>query len=506
MKRLLELLFLLLVLGACGDDETSGGKKPAPKPSGKYTGVNAWMFPLMKQNYLWNEPLADMKPDYNADYDLFFASLLNAVAAQKDDRGRPLNYDDGHWKNNQREYYYSYVKGPKEKTRSAGDEVTETGLWRLQPLKISTKGVGLVIEVVTPGTPADKAGLKRGMLITHVEGVEVTETNFRTLLEKCYYGPKVRVLPNSVVWGADGTFQGLAPLDEVTLSAETFTDPALYRTAVVEVGGKRVGYLLYMGFETDYDEDLIQAFKTFRENRIDELVVDLRYNGGGAVRSSTLLATLIVGEEFRGQTYCRMVYNARRTARGETGIYCIGDSRVPDGDGVYTPISDALAPALGLRRIYVICSENTASASELLINGLRGFDLEVRLVGTQTNGKNVGMEGYVDHKVDGKEYTFMPITFYSENAKGFRDYSDGFQPDVEFDDHEEGNYVLPGDFATLDDACFYLILRWITTEQKPAIKSELSRAGATFPHVVQPLAGGIERPNRHAQGSLVFKE
>ena len=500
MKRLLELLFVLLALGACSDDDTSDNKKPTSKPSGKYTAVNAWMISEMKQNYLWNEPLADMKFDYSLDYEKFLTSMLDGVAARKDDKGRALNYDDGHWTDGKRDYYYSYVDGPEIKTRSAGDEVTETGLWKLQATQFSSGMIGIFIEVVTPGSSADKAGLKRGMLITKVDGQSVTEANFRSMLEKCYYGPSVRVLPNRIAWSDTGAMQ-LEPMAETTLTAETFTDPAVYRGEVVEVGRKRVGYLLYMGFEADFDTDLVEAFKLFRDSNIEELVVDLRYNGGGSVRSSTLLATLIIGEEFRGQTYCRMLYNAQRTAKGETGVYRIGDSQVPDGKFVYQPIADAVGQAVNLKRIYVICSENTASASELLVNGLRGFDLDVRLVGMRTNGKNVGMEGYVDHKVDGEEYTFMPITFYSENAKGFRDYSDGFVPDVEFDDSK----YVPGDFATEDDAYFYIVSLWIQTGQKPVLNTENSRAG-TPARAVQPLSDGIVRPKRHAQGSLVFRE
>lgn len=501
MKRLLELLFVLLVLGACSDDDTSDNKKPTPKPSGKYTAVNAWMVSEMKQNYLWNEPLADMKFDYSLDYEKFLTSMLDGVAARKDDKGRALNYDDGHWTNGKRDYYYSYVDGPKTTTRSTGDEVTETGLWKITPVQISEERIIIAIEVVTPDTPAARAGLRRGMVITHVDGQELTLANYESLYMKCYYGPSVRVLPNRLSTNEAGALV-LKQLDEITLVAETFTDPALYRTEVVEVGGKQVGYLLYMGFESDYDTDLIEAFKFFRDSNIEELVVDLRYNGGGEVRSSTLLATLIIGEEFRGQTYCRMIYNAQRTAKGESGVYRIGDSRVPDDKFVYQPIADAVNQALGLKRIYVICSGNTASASELLVNGLRGFDLDVRLVGTRTNGKNVGMEGYVDHKVDGQEYTFMPITFYSENAKGFRDYSDGFEPQVTVAD-PEGYYLFPGDFATQQDDCFRMISQWIETGVQPVFRVDVSRAGTP---AIRPLAVDFVRPNRHAQGSLVFRE
>jgi len=131
---------------------------------------------------------------------------------------------------------------------------------------------------------------------------------------------------------------------------------------------------------------------------------------------------------------------------------------------------------------------------------LCGFDLEVRLVGTRTNGKNVGMEGFVDYDVAGEKYTFMPITFYSENAKGFRDYSDGFVPDVTYDDSN----FYPGDFATQDDAYFSIVSRWIESGNKPEIKS--GRAATTRSLCIETLPDDIVKPRRHSEGSLVFRE
>ena len=277
MKRLLGTLLALLVLGACGDDKTSddGGGKIPSKPAGKYATVNKWMYSYMLQNYLWPDPLTTMKTDYSLDYEKFLQSVLDGVAEHKDARGRALNYDDGHWTDGRREYYYSYVKGPEIKSR-AGDEVTETGLWKLQPVWISSEQMVFVVEVVTPDSPASRAGLRRGDFISEVDGQTITGANAETLLKKCYYGISVRMLPKRIVSGEVTT------LDEVTLSAETFVDPAIYRSTVVPVGGKRVGYLLYMGFESEADRELAEVFRTFRDNNVDELVVDLRYNGARA--------------------------------------------------------------------------------------------------------------------------------------------------------------------------------------------------------------------------------
>lgn len=468
---------------------------------GDYSEVNEWMFGDMKERYLWNEPLADFEPDYGVGYQDFLESMLNFVAARKDGDGLPLNYDDGHWSNGNLDYYYSYVLGPEEAeeqsfaTRSIGDEITETGIWRLG---VPHTADGLVVYGVAPGTSAARAGLQRGMFITEVDGRKVTMLNYAELINRLYYGTSVRVLPNRVLTiDESGHFTEVEPLPEVTISAEKFVDPAIYKSEMKTIGNKKVAYLLYMGFDSLQDETLIETFESFRG--AEELILDLRYNGGGSVRSSTLLATLIAGEAYKDEVFCRMTYNAQRMAREESGVYLIGSNIVPDGSGIYQPIASALSASLGLQRIYVIGTESTASASELIINGLRGMGIKVRLIGTRTNGKNVGMEGYVGHIVGEESYTFMPITFYSENCQGFRDYSDGFVPDVELDDTN----IYPADFATEEDSYYSLAAFWIENDRMPVISHSSRSAVGTRSILLRP--DPVARPAR-CGGSIVFRE
>ena len=160
--------------------------------------------------------------------------------------------------------------------------------------------------------------------------------------------------------------------------------------------------------------------------------------------SSTVLGTLIAGEAYKGQLYAHMTFNEDRTEAGESGDYKIGVKET--FESVYEPIERALQHALGLKKIYVLVSETTASASEMVINGLRGLDIEVNLIGMPTNGKNVGMEGVV-RSFHNYDFLLFPVSFYIENAKGFRDYSDGFTPDVQIDD----SAIYPGEFGTMMD-------------------------------------------------------
>uniref|UniRef100_UPI003FEFB8B8 S41 family peptidase n=1 Tax=Alistipes putredinis TaxID=28117 RepID=UPI003FEFB8B8 len=315
------------------------------------------------------------------------------------------------------------------------------------------------------------------------------------------YDGAVDVTVNSVTWTDNGTTPVLTPKGNVQLGSATFTSPAIYMDKVVEIeeSDKKAGYLLYMGFDVDYDEELIAAFDRFRAQNVTDLILDLRYNNGGDVLSSTVLGTLIAGEAYKGQLYAHMTFNEDRTEAGESGDYKIGVKET--FESVYEPIERALQHALGLKKIYVLVSETTASASEMVINGLRGLDIEVNLIGMPTNGKNVGMEGVV-RSFHNYDFLLFPVSFYIENAKGFRDYSDGFTPDVQIDD----SAIYPGEFGTMMDQLGYLALQWIKTDNKPQLPSAMHTRGScrsmrSFGDLwenrpVQPVGGAVMQPVR----------
>lgn len=180
--------------------------------------------------------------------------------------------------------------------------------------------------------------------------------------------------------------------------------------------------------------------------------------------------------------------DAGRQAAGESGkVFRIGNADF--GRGNYDKIASALDVSLGLPRIDLLCSKATASAGELLINGLRGLDLEVRLIGVRTNGKNVGMESS-SRILDGYEYDFSPITFYAENARGSSDYGEGFTPDLEA---PENNFEL-ADRGSPDDGLTALALEWIDSGQKPDVKTRAAAA---------PRLHALPIPDRRLQGSIV---
>ena len=432
---------------------------------GEFSQINQVVYDYMLANYLWNEPISELKLNGTANYQTFFKSILDGV-----DSYDHLNHDDGHWENGVRDDYYSYItRSASGRSRAFGETETGSGILYCSAgfLDNTKTSVALIPMIVSPASSAYKAGIRRGSLISSVGGTKITESNVNTLYSSLLKG-NCTVETVELVYNEQGQATGLTSPTSVTIGSSTYEDPAIYASKVFTTNsGKKVAYLCYMYFDKDYDTQLLDIFNQFKQHGVDELILDLRYNGGGHVISSTVLATLIAGNNYKDQVYNHVTYNASRTAKGQEDFYRIGNKSVPEEFKVYNPIEQALSYSIGLKTIYVLTTVDTASSSELIINGLRGLDIDVRLIGMTTNGKNVGMESRTTAPIDGYTYTITPITFYSQNAKDFRDYSNGFTPDVEVDE-----FKFPtGDWGTTDDPLFYFAMRWIESGTKPVVST-----------------------------------
>ena len=428
------------------------------KGDGRYREINEWVYEKMSSNYLWTEPVRNIALDYSIGYQAFLKSILDGVSKQDD-----INHDDGAYKQDYRTEYYTQIVSNAPETKAVGQQSRGNGFYLLRPVNLGT-AIGVLVDTVIPGGPADRLGIKRGDFITEVNGVSITMDNYRSVTGKIYTDA-ISIKTNSVDWeGAQLDQAVLTPIGTYELIPDYYTEPAIYKAETIELSnGKKVGYLLYMGFHADYDEQLIAAFDKFKADGIDDLVLDLRYNNGGEILSSTVMATMIAGPAHQGKTLAKLTFNEERTAAGESASYRIGVKETieyPDG---YLPIEEALQHSIDLERVFVIATNITASASEIIINGLRGLDIEVNLIGTRTSGKNVGMEGF-SKKYRNYDFLFYPVSFYIENAKGFRDYPEGFEPDIYLDD---SNYYPGGDFGTMGDYLCNAAFGWIRTGQKP---------------------------------------
>lgn len=454
---------------------------------GRYREINKWIYEKMASTYLWNEPIPTLPLDYSIGYQDFLTSILDGVAECND-----INHEDGAYKNGHRSEFYTQIISSAPDTKVVGQTAAGNGFYRLRPVNLGT-AVGILVDTVIPDGPAEKSGITRGHFITEVNGVEITTNNYKNVLSRIYTD-RLSVLINTVTWeGANRDIAVVAPVRTIELIPEEYIDPAIYKSDVIQLdNGKKIGYLLYMGFHSAFDRQLIEVFDYFKTEAIDDLVLDLRYNNGGEILSSTVMATLIAGQQHKGQTLARLTFNAERTAAGESAEYKIGTIETleyPDG---YLPIEEALDHALNLNRVFVIGTEYTASASEIIINGLRGLDIEVNLIGRRTSGKNVGMEGF-SKRYRNYDFLLYPVSFHIENAKGFRDYADGFEPDFALDD---SSFYPGGDFGTDGDYLCNVAFGWIKTGSKPSKVRNRTMTKLSFPESSIPV--------RHPGGNLVI--
>ncbi|NML47310.1 hypothetical protein HHL11_26415 [Ramlibacter sp. G-1-2-2] len=263
------------------------------------------------------------------------------------------------------------------------------------------------------------------------------------------------VLPTSAV--AAALSQNLLParataVDSTALSLSTAVPQA---NVITSPGtGRKVGYIQFNDFSIGAQDELITDFRNMQSAGVQDLVLDLRFNSGGYLYIAQSTASMVTGAGNVGKTFEQLTYNDKRGA--ETAA-----SRLPFINTVTTPESQfgvgTALPQLNLPRVYVLTSGLTCSASESVINSLRGVDVQVVTVGGTTCGKPYGF-----HQRNNCGYAYFPIEFKGTNNKGFGDYTTGFSPTCTVTDNRS---TTPGSGG---DPLFQAAIHHIDTGACPA--------------------------------------
>jgi C-terminal processing protease CtpA/Prc len=246
----------------------------------------------------------------------------------------------------------------------------------------NTTNVFGYVRYVLPNSPASAAGITRGMIFNTVDGSQLTDTNFRTLL---FSNNSSYTIGFANYNNGNPTSNG----NSQTLSKIELQENPIAIAKVITDGTQKVGYLMYNQFARNFDAQLNAAFANFKAERINDLIIDLRYNGGGSTSTATYLGGMVTGQ-FTGQLYSQEVWNnkVRQALPADRFLNNFTD-RIRNVDANGSIILDEAINGLELPRVYFIVSGSTASASELVINSLRPY-IDVNLVGTKTVGKQVG--------------------------------------------------------------------------------------------------------------------
>jgi len=279
------------------------------------------------------------------------------------------------------------------------------------------------VRYVLPNTPAADAGLKRGDIINRIDGQQITDQNFGQLFAPDSFTVGLATLGEGSVTSKEETY-------ELTKIADYNTNP-IFIAKTLDVEGQKVGYIMYNSFTADYDPQLNAAFGQFKADGVTDLILDLRYNGGGSVRTATDLASMITGQ-FPGQLFMKEFWNAEYQAYFESEA----PDRLLNNFNTSIKSGDAIN-SLNLNRVYVITTSRSASASELVINGLSPY-IDVVQIGETTTGKFQASVTLYDSPNFGRNnanpnhtYAIQPLVLKSVNSAGVSDYINGLAPDVD---------------------------------------------------------------------------
>jgi len=286
------------------------------------------------------------------------------------------------------------------------------------------------IRYVIPNTDAASKGITRGMIFNTINGIQITDSNYTSLLFSD---------ANSLNVGFADYNNGnpTANSTAIKLTKEQVAENPVAITKVINEGTKKVGYLLYNQFSSSYDRQLNAAFNSFKTQGVNELIIDLRYNGGGSVRTATYLGSMITGQ-FNGELYSKEVWNDKvQAAISPNRFLNYFTNKINHTNQNGNIILQESMNNLNLSKVYFIVSGSTASASELVINSLRAY-VDVKIVGTTTVGKQVGSITLYDSdnlSRNGKNlnsehsYAMQPIVLEISNKDG-QNESGGFIPGV----------------------------------------------------------------------------
>lgn len=431
---------LIGLLSSCGEDR-----------SGEYYALiktKTWMYNIMQDNYLFYE---DIPSEEKLDFFKKPAEFLASAASPKDKK-------DG--------YLFSHVDSVFSRTTSTYP------CFGFEAVLVRTIGGTNALRVLytEPDSPAEEAGLKRGDWIIAIDNQKISSSDYSTYINrptKAYEFTLANYNPYpDEVDDPEFNYVEFDTLGVIQMPSPRYVEEQdILKTAIISSGTRKAFYMLYNEFGQN-TVPLQELFSQLNGQQFDDIILDLRYNPGGYVSTSQVLGTALAPASAMGQPFLHMTYNDKIN-KTETLVF--DASLLPGGIN------------LSYQNLYIVTSENTASASEIIINCLKPY-MEGRLfqVGTATYGKNVAQQQFTSEEAPGIELWLT--TTYLSNSNGFYEYYDkGLQPDFTI----EENYATElGDLGTENDSLLQPILykmkngNFPVTEEEPEENAIKGRAAS----------------------------
>ena len=437
-RNIINILLMSAVLaGVCACSHKQDPEDPQEKPyedKDKAITINTFAYNVMNTYYLWKDEISDGLVTWQLDEDPI--DKVNRVR-YKDRNGNDIDK-------------WTVLTEDIEamKTSTKGVNTTYGFDFKLYYVDTSHSSVCMVVTLVYPGSPAEKAGFKRSDVFLKIAGQTLTPDNYSDLLyDDFLYAPKCTLTDD-----AGKTYELTA--------VEMYENPVLV-SKVFEFDGKKVGYLMFNRFTLNACYDLVEAGKFFTSEGIEDLILDMRYNGGGYVITESVLASMLapISEVKAGSVFETAVYNDILTEAWGDDKSCFAEEfTFSDSGGEHTISLEGANP--GIKHLYAILTGDSASASESVLVGLMPY-LDIKIFGEQSHGKYCtgimysAKDWYKDYdeqlnktqrsrgeKYSGKWGIYVMIGRYADKNGKTPCMPDGFVPDYPVADNPVEPYQL----------------------------------------------------------------
>lgn len=409
MKKLFVSFLILFLFQACDKNDPS----PATGSDNKTEHVDNWIYENMKFWYYWTSDITS-QPDSTQDPEAFFNSLKSS-----EDR-------------------FSWIQDNFADLLNSLRGVNKEAGFEFALYRESTDNSNVIMQVlyVKPNSPASSAGLKRGDVINEINNTQITVDNYENLLDAMSAN-------HSLTYRAlDVEAQSLGDAQTINIVPVEYAEDPNFLNKVLTYDDRKIGYYVYNLFSEGPDDnsktytaEMDNIFASFKSEGITDLIIDLRFNSGGAETAAQNLASLIAPGVSSSTVFVTHQYNETVTAEIKA------DPNLGEGF-LQVPFLEKAQNIGSLRdnRVYILTGSRTASASELIINGLKPF-MDVFLIGDVTIGKNVGSISLYDENDPDNTWGMQPIVTKLLNSQGQSDYTNGFQPQVK--DEDNSLYLYP---------------------------------------------------------------
>jgi carboxyl-terminal processing protease len=448
-----------------------------PDVQGTSVDENNWLRSWTDDLYLWYSEVPDLNPASYTTANYFPLLKTSALTPS----GNPKD-----------KFHFTYKTSVWE---SLSQSNTEVGYGAQFEIIQRTPPRKVVIAFTEPGSAASQANLARGATILQIDGIDIN-TNDSAGEDTLDAG----LSPAAA--GESHTFQvqdlGATSPRMVTLIAANVTSKSVANVQTFSTVTGTVGYLLFNNQLAQAEGELISAVDNLKSAGITDLVLDIRYNGGGYLDVASELAYMIAGPNpTAGQTFELLQFNSKHPSTDPvTGVPITPAGFLTTTTlGVSVPKGQAL-PSLGLARVFVLTTAGTCSASESVMNSLQGIGVQVIQIGKTTCGKPYGF-----YPQDNCGTTYFSIQFRGVNARNFGDYTDGFTPNSTLPASNGTSASLPGcpvedDFTHAlgdqNESLLFVALDYRLNQTCSAPPAGLS-PGMNVKQMTRPVAGYLVR-------------